>query len=308
MPNDRRSLAVIMLAFACFIGRTGIAQTNYEILHDTFNASGWFGGDNRTGSNRSVGVGQSVLIDTSIQLTDFSFYFDGRFDFAMNPDGFGHEVTLTLNIRDSLGAILQTLQKIVPDTFQGGWITWSGINRDVAAYTTIIFTTYLNGAFDINQYTSSQACDFNAGYSGGVRYGKDDSSDAEMEQWVDWSTHSWDSDFWLQGTIITADVPNESSQRPSEFALSQNYPNPFNPGTDIRFYLPARQGGITDHGIVSLRVYDVMGREVGTLLNKVVEPGEHAVTFDGRGLASGVYFYQLRASGVVQTRKMALLR
>lgn len=106
-----------------FFGATVSAQTAYEILHDTYTAGAWFGGDNRPGSSRSAGVGQSVLVDTSITLTDFSFYFDGRFDYAMNPDGFGHEVTLTLNIRDSLGAILQTLQRVVPDTFQSGWVT-----------------------------------------------------------------------------------------------------------------------------------------------------------------------------------------
>ncbi|RMD58837.1 T9SS C-terminal target domain-containing protein [Candidatus Parcubacteria bacterium] len=177
------------------------AQT-YEVKFDSVNAFGWFGGDNRqTQGPRHVGVGQSVLVDTSITLESFSFYFRGPFDFAENPEGRGHEVTLTLNVRDTSGAILRTLQTIVADTFQTGWVTWPGIALDAAAQTTLIFTTYLVGAYDANQFTASNGADANAGYAGGVRYSKNGTSDADMEDWTDWGVHSWDSAFRLQGTI-----------------------------------------------------------------------------------------------------------
>jgi hypothetical protein len=88
---------------------------------------------------------------------------------------------------------------------------------------------------------------------------------------------------------------------PAQFSLSQNYPNPFNPTTDIGFR-------ITDYGWVTLRVYDVLGREVATLVDEVKNPGTYTIRWDASADASGVYFYRLTAGTAVQTRKMALIR
>lgn len=90
---------------------------------------------------------------------------------------------------------------------------------------------------------------------------------------------------------------------PEGFALSQNYPNPFNPSTKIRFAVPASVG--TRYG-VSLQVFDVLGKEVATLVNEELRAGNYETTFDGHGLASGVYFYRLQAGGFVQTKKLVL--
>ena len=150
VKNILQKLALIILV-SISVSFTSLNAQSYEILFDTFNASGWFGGDNRViGGPRDIGVGQSVLIDSAITLNSFAFDFTSRFDFAENPDGFGHEVTLTLNIRDESGVIIQTEQVVVPASYQGGWITWSNINMNVAANTTLIFTTYLVGAYDVN--------------------------------------------------------------------------------------------------------------------------------------------------------------
>jgi hypothetical protein len=175
---------------------------SYEILFDIHNASGWFGGDNRVANGpRHVGVSQSVLIDSSITLNSFAFDFTSRFDYAENPDGFGHEVTLTLNIRNDSGVILQTEQVVVSASYEGGWITWSNINMNVAANTTLIFSAYLVGAYDTNQYTTGNKADANAGYLEGERYVKQGISDPDMELWPGWTLHPWDSNFWLQGTL-----------------------------------------------------------------------------------------------------------
>jgi hypothetical protein len=88
---------------------------------------------------------------------------------------------------------------------------------------------------------------------------------------------------------------------PAGFALLQNYPNPFNPATRIAFRS-------TVSGTVRLRVYDVLGREVATLLNGLLPPGDHEVDFDGRGLASGLYVYRLTSGTSTQARTMTLLR
>jgi len=116
----------------------------------------------------------------------------------------------------------------------------------------------------------------------------------------------------LQPTVDVA-VEHET---PSTFSLSQNYPNPFNPKTAISIHLSAVS-------FVDLVVYDLLGREVAILVNGVVGRGVHTVQFDGKdlarqtagrrldsssGLASGVYYYQLRVGAAVQTRKMLLLR
>jgi len=99
---------------------------------------------------------------------------------------------------------------------------------------------------------------------------------------------------------VTAVHDDEPSQ-PTEFILFQNYPNPFNPTTRIEYSLPK-----TSH--VSLKVFDVMGREVATLVDEVQNAGFKTVEFDAAGLSSGVYFYRLTAGGFVEIRKLMLIR
>jgi photosystem II stability/assembly factor-like uncharacterized protein len=93
---------------------------------------------------------------------------------------------------------------------------------------------------------------------------------------------------------------------PDEFILYQNYPNPFNPSTNIRFQ-------IAESGIVSLKIYDVLGNEVATLISEELTPGSYEVEFPSKTgnslrIASGIYFYQLRAGRFVQTKKMIFIK
>ncbi|MCK9280833.1 MAG: T9SS type A sorting domain-containing protein [Melioribacteraceae bacterium] len=93
---------------------------------------------------------------------------------------------------------------------------------------------------------------------------------------------------------------------PETFALEQNYPNPFNPETTIRFSLP-------NSGNVSMKVYDILGKEVATLVNKEMESGVYSVRWDGKdnfgnGLASGIYVYSVQAEGVQISKKMILMK
>ncbi len=89
--------------------------------------------------------------------------------------------------------------------------------------------------------------------------------------------------------------------KPKTFNLEQNYPNPFNPATVISYQLP-----INSH--VSLKVYDVIGREVGTLVNEVKEAGYYSATFDGTNLSSGLYFYRLELEKYSVVKKMMLVK
>jgi hypothetical protein len=85
------------------------------------------------------------------------------------------------------------------------------------------------------------------------------------------------------------------------FAIEQNYPNPFNPSTKIEFSIPTA-------GLVNLQVFDLLGREVTTLINEDMQPGKYAIDFDASDLASGIYFYTLRAREFISTKKMILLK
>ncbi len=100
-------------------------------------------------------------------------------------------------------------------------------------------------------------------------------------------------------TLVTGIGRDESL--PTQYHLAQNYPNPFNPSTTIRFDVPST-------GWVSLRVFDILGREVARLVDAVREPGRHAAVFEAAALPGGVYFYTLRSGSFVANGKMLLLK
>ena len=96
-------------------------------------------------------------------------------------------------------------------------------------------------------------------------------------------------------------IAQTSSEIPDQYSLSQNYPNPFNPVTNLEF-------GISDLGFVSLKVYDILGKEIITLVNEKLSPGNYKVEFDGSGLTSGVYFYRLTVGEFTDTKRMMLVK
>jgi len=117
-------------------------------------------------------------------------------------------------------------------------------------------------------------------------------------------------DFLLMKYVMSGVGVEESrDQAPVQYRLMQNYPNPFNPNSEIGFRLPASgQAGIADGVHVTLKVYDLLGREVATLVNERKAPGTYTVKFDAGEMASGVYFYRLVAGNYIEARKMLLLR
>lgn len=105
-----------------------------------------------------------------------------------------------------------------------------------------------------------------------------------------------DPNWWA----ITLGVKGQPAE-PQTYTLSQNYPNPFNPATKIDFSIPAAS-------LVQLKVFNVLGQEVATLVNQAMTPGSHTVTFDASKIASGIYMYKITAGSFVSTRKMVLLK
>ncbi|MCX6157692.1 MAG: T9SS type A sorting domain-containing protein [Ignavibacteriae bacterium] len=102
-------------------------------------------------------------------------------------------------------------------------------------------------------------------------------------------------------TIAQSGIINISSEVPTENKLYSNYPNPFNPTTKIKFAMPKA-------GDAKVIVYDLMGREIQTLVNERLQAGTYETTFDGSTLNSGVYFYKLATDGFTETKKMLMLK
>ena len=103
----------------------------------------------------------------------------------------------------------------------------------------------------------------------------------------------------INGDDLTGITP--VNNLPAEFKLEQNYPNPFNPATTIKFSLPSQDN-------VQLKIYDIMGREVETLVNENMQAGIHEIKFDGSNLSSGVYFYKTTTSRFTDIKKMVLVK
>jgi photosystem II stability/assembly factor-like uncharacterized protein len=109
-----------------------------------------------------------------------------------------------------------------------------------------------------------------------------------------------DEGVWKTNTdIIVTDIPMRRTV--DNFALLQNYPNPFNPITKIQYQVPRAE-------FITLKIYDVLGNEVTTLVNEAKEPGEYEIDFNGSKLSSGVYFYTLRSGSFYDTKKFILMR
>ena len=111
-----------------------------------------------------------------------------------------------------------------------------------------------------------------------------------------------DSGVWKRSlSQVVTSARSVRIEVPTEFILEQNYPNPFNPSTVISYQLP-----VNSH--ITLKVYDVIGREVATLVNEVKEAGRYSTQFDGTKLSSGIYVARLQSGGKVQLKKMLLLK
>jgi|GEM_PF-1257941 len=107
--------------------------------------------------------------------------------------------------------------------------------------------------------------------------------------------------FWYQLSKDIVTGIEEGELVPEIFELKQNYPNPFNPGTKIVFNLPKAVD-------VQLTIYNILGQEVGTLVDERLAAGEYDITFEARDLAAGLYFYRIQAGSFIETKKMLLVK
>jgi hypothetical protein len=96
-------------------------------------------------------------------------------------------------------------------------------------------------------------------------------------------------------------VESSSSEPPLHFSMAQNFPNPFNPITKIKY-------SISQLSTVVIKVFDILGNEIESLVNEEKQTGTYEIEFDGSGLTSGIYFYRLQTDSFIETKKMILLR
>ncbi|MCU0364677.1 MAG: T9SS type A sorting domain-containing protein [Ignavibacteriaceae bacterium] len=127
--------------------------------------------------------------------------------------------------------------------------------------------------------------------------------DTLIHLWYDGSRDNTATNLWRIGlatSTLVVSVEEEAGQ-PSEFTLEQNYPNPFNPKTTIRYSIPTQSK-------VVIKVFDVLGNEIATLMDEEKSVGSYELTWNPSNLPSGIYFYQLKAGNYVNTKKMILLK
>ena len=122
------------------------------------------------------------------------------------------------------------------------------------------------------------------------------------------ASYRWPIGFKFLDSVMnkTVRIFEELPFQPATYYLYQNYPNPFNPITTIKYSIPSM--GTSFMKFVQLKVYDILGNEVATLVNKEKPAGTYEVKFDGSGLTSGIYFYWLKTGGFVDTKKFVVLK
>jgi len=178
---------------------------------------------------------------------------------------------------------------------------------DTLDYTTVMFDPPLNdpGSVFIGfEWTSAVDDSF------GLISDVDGDGNGENRAWEKWSdgqyfpftsSQSWelDVDLWLGAVVMTP--TGVEIMHPAAFTLSQNYPNPFNPVTSINFQIPER-------GLVTIKVFDLLGNEIQTLLNEVKEMGSYSINFNAEDLSSGIYIYKISVNDYIASKKMILVK
>jgi hypothetical protein len=162
-----------------------------------------------------------------------------------------------------------------------------------------ITTVHLNQKAYTDSWASLGMFSFAAGDSGYLQLG-DGSSIGSKPLIID-------AAYWTYIDTVTVSVPDMSnSDMPGNYSLAQNYPNPFNPSTTIDF-------SIAKAGYVSLKIYDILGNEIKTIVNGFTSAGNHSAEWDGTNssgttVGAGLYFYRLQAGTFSESRKMILLK
>jgi|GEM_PF-1563741 len=265
------------------IGKVSSAQF-YSVEID--DGSGWMAAAVTAAYGKPL---YSVLVPTTMDSTDSS---DGVLNFrviaAMDEGNFAGNIVQGYSIDNLFPSIPSGLQASV----QGGGIrlVWnSGKDADFRYYT--IYRGASEGKYqEIGTTIDSTFLDTDL--EPGITY-------VYAVTATDFSGN--ESGFSTGAQIIFASINTRDSGTPVDYSLLQNYPNPFNPSTSISF-------SIAEQGFVTLKVYDVLGREAATLVNEELTAGNHNIIFNASGFSSGIYLYTLSSGEFISTQKMILIK
>jgi hypothetical protein len=211
----------------------------------------------------------------------------------------GGTVIFTADSENLSGNITCDSYSSVTATFQNsstlkGYINTAALTLDASSTWNVTADSYLTSLTETGGTTSSALTNItDNGYT--IYYNKSLSANS----WLGGSTYTLSGGGKL--TPATTTAVNESTTTPAAFALNQNYPNPFNPTTIISYQLPVS-------GFISLKVYDILGKEVSILTNGYKPAGKYTVTFNASGLASGIYIYKLNSGNYSSIKKMMVLK
>ncbi len=176
--------------------------------------------------------------------------------------------------------------------------TWPDVLRRSSANSTKILTGFrLQSDFDSVNSIGRQAANYNTATFGvdieSMRYGTGGPTTSPVARYVKAALDYVDQ--------LLVSTEENTSIIPTVYDLKQNYPNPFNPSTKISYSIPKS-------GMVTMKIFDITGREVASLINDIKAPGVYTVDFNGANFASGVYFYRLEATDFVDTKRMVLVK
>jgi len=140
---------------------------------------------------------------------------------------------------------------------------------------------------------------FGTGFFGGVYFYNDT---------IGWAVGAPGKILYTETGGQITQIINTKEQISNSFELYQNYPNPFNPNTNIKYQIALRGGSSTNNKFITLKIFDLLGREVAILVNEFQKTGTYEVVFDASGLTSGIYFYKLTCGDFSETKRMLLIK
>jgi serine protease len=279
-PANRIGLGITMHSFAF----SDPVDSRYILLkYDIKNLTG------APVSNLYVGIFLDWDIggDSELVLNNSRYDPTRSLGYAFSGKPGGHREYFGIRALDSASSFRSLANDVTIDlsrTGKWGWISGGFAQASV-------------GPADIHQVISSGPYTIGTGHTQTVGFALvvGDSSLTNIQQNADAAKARWKS------IATTVGIGDNTTATPATFRLAQNYPNPFNPATNFEFQIAQRE-------LVNLKIFDVLGREIATLVNELRPAGVYTIRWDASSLPSGVYFYRLRAGDFVETRKMVFAK
>ncbi len=263
-------------------------------------ASEPLGGTNEAGWNNSFSATDVNHLWFGTNLTKTWRSTDAGTTWASTPTGTTN--SYAVSFKDNSNGMVGHDTGLLQFSSNGG-VTWTSISSPATTMTGLSFLSNTTSAWfstGTNPYRTT-----NNGSSWTLQTLSPFTGSIQHMNFADtssgWAVTSNGEVLHYRPSAITGVEPNPGERIPTRFALEQNYPNPFNPTTMIKYQMPAS-------GNVSLKVFDVLGREIVTLVDGQEGVGEHTVEFNASALSTGVYFYQLQAGAYVETKKLMILK